>query len=742
MTAKRNPSAVLIHPPLTDPTAPYHSAVYVASHARANGFRVRVLDANIEAPHYCSHTDVMTSLLSKWTARRHELSQRSSLSRFEQLEYKELVRTEVLRPDAAASAIQTLQDATSFYDYAQYRRATKDLQLWLRALAIEGFPGQFQKDFTLSKTNLFNLNSAEDLSDKMTIDRIAAPFSPYFENILFEELRSFQPDVVGLSVTYTSQLPFAVWLLHQLRRVLPDAYLVCGGTEIAAVWKYSKASRAFGRIFSCADACVIGEGESAFLSILNSIARGERASRGPNIVSVQEDGAYDLHTEIQYEDMNEVARPDYSLLDHSRYFSPFAMVYYSPTRGCYWNKCTFCDYGLNFNSPTSPWRSRNLNAVLADLTSIAQHTKYIYLSVDVLAPAAIVKLARAIISAGLKIRWAAEIRLERYFDRESCELLQKSGCVAVSVGFESACQRILDQIQKGTAPHQIEEVIRNFSNAGIAIQMMGFTGFPGETFPEAMETVDFLNRTRSHWTVAALGEFVLTPGAIVAQNPAEFGLDAVGAPQGDDVARWLIGFEKEGSSKSVEERDALEAAKRTLQTAEFDRPFAGGIDTAHSIFYYDKYGSQFPSKVRESADTLVRTGNEVVRICGKLLNERYSVLSMFGLDELRRLRYNVTFGKTPWCDTQAIRIQISSRDHEVCRESDLVQVFVREDGLILPVFDEALSILCEVDGEQDWATIKKKLSAKYPSAAEVCDLMATVIASSGIIARVDAPPVE
>ena len=270
---------------------------------------------------------------------------------------------------------------------------------------------------------------------------------------------------------------------------------------------------------------IVGEGESAFLRILDSMGQGRRLVRGSNIVTPRDRETCDLRqNNIQYEDVNKLSVPDYSLLNHARYFSPFAMVYYSPTRGCYWNKCTFCDYGLNFNSPTSPWRWRNIDAVLADLTKISRVTKFVYFSVDVLAPAATVKIAKAIVAAKLDIRWAAEIRLESYLDADSCNILKESGCVAVSVGFESGCQRILDRIQKGTQLDRIEEIISNFSNAGIAVQMMGFTGFPTETFGEAVETIQFLHRTRSHWTIAALGDFVLTPGAIVAQQQARFGL--------------------------------------------------------------------------------------------------------------------------------------------------------------------------------------------------------------------------
>ena len=64
--------------------------------------------------------------------------------------------------------------------------------------------------------------------------------------------------------------------------------------------------------------------------------------------------------------------------------------------------------------------------------------------------------------------------------------------MAISVGFESGNQRVLDLIDKGTRPAQVEQTIVAMNNAGVAVQIMGFTGFPTETRAEAQDSVDFL----------------------------------------------------------------------------------------------------------------------------------------------------------------------------------------------------------------------------------------------------------
>jgi hypothetical protein len=205
--------------------------------------------------------------------------------------------------------------------------------------------------------------------------------------------------------------------------------------------------------------------------------------------------------------------------------------------------------------------------------------------VDVLAPATILRFAERAVQERLEIRWGAEIRLEKYWSKERCELLRRSGCVAVSVGFESGNQRVLDLMAKGTTPAQVKRTIQAMHGADIAVQMMGFTGFPTETFEEARDSIDFLVDNRDLWTFGGLGDFVLTPGAIVAKEPARFGISDVRPVENGGVARTL----RYSEPVSAAAHDAVRQEKRRLESGPYGRPWLGGTDTPHSFFYLDRF---------------------------------------------------------------------------------------------------------------------------------------------------------
>jgi anaerobic magnesium-protoporphyrin IX monomethyl ester cyclase len=96
--------------------------------------------------------------------------------------------------------------------------------------------------------------------------------------------------------------------------------------------------------------------------------------------------------------------------------------------------------------------------------------------------------------------------------------------VCISFGYESASQRILNLIDKGVNIQDVLQILQQLSEENIGVQMMGFIGFPSESLEEAFETFTFLKDNRECWTLAAIGDFLLTPNAIVAKKFRDFGI--------------------------------------------------------------------------------------------------------------------------------------------------------------------------------------------------------------------------
>jgi anaerobic magnesium-protoporphyrin IX monomethyl ester cyclase len=583
----------LLYPPVTDPTAAYHSLTYLDSYARSRGFPgADLFDANIEAFHY-TYSPAGAAWLDRCRAAAPDLPAGAPIP--DHVLRARRLRDATASPDTVREAVRVLRDPVLFYEYPRYLQAVDDVIAWMNHVGAAGFPGQFSSGFQGVPTPGVAAGSVPELTDTAVLARYGRPFQAYYEDALLPRLRAGGYDVIGLSVGYSWQLPFALHLLRLIRSAVPGAFLIAGGTEVSDAWKYARDKAMFFQIFADCDATVVGEGETAYTAILEAVAAGTLPAGHPNIRLHPRYGPARL-LPARYEPLASLPTPDFSNLPWHLYLSPEPFVYYAPARGCYWNKCTFCDYGLNGDSPTSPWRQDTAELMIRDVTEIAKQARFIYFSVDVLAPATILRFAEEAAARKLDIRWGAEIRLEKYWSDERCELLRRSGCVAVSVGFESGNQRILDLIDKGTRPDRIKQTITAMTRAGIAVQMMGFTGFPTETAEEAMDSIRFLLDNREQWTFGGLGDFLLTSGAIIARQPGRFGISNVRPMPGSGIARALDYDEP----VSQQARGQVAAAKAALGGTRHPRPWLGSVDAPHSFFYHDRHGPKIVNELRNA----------------------------------------------------------------------------------------------------------------------------------------------
>lgn len=597
----------LIHPPLDDPTLPYHSTAYLRGQLVHDGFHdVSVRDLNIEFVNYCLEEEVNKEFQNRITRRLDQLTAQGSLTFSQQEQFYALWAPQMIEHAALTNAVRTLRTAESFLDFDLYRESVETVRRHFRMLGGLCYPAEIW-DFTLKSRGRYSIYYLDDLFNEELCRRICDPIERFFVDRCANDADLASSQLIGVSVVYDHQLLPALHLTRLMKRRWPECTFVLGGTAVTHSFKYLRNRSLLRQFFTVCDGIVIGEGETAISEIANIDAVLGRATHVPNLVT------YDRKVDTlivpnatHYENLASLGSPVFQC-QWDLYLSPERGINYSPTRGCYWNRCTFCDYGLNSLSPTSPWRERPVDLVVRDLRRISreEQVRYVYFAVDVMAPAYLERLADAMRGAGLGIRWGAELRLEKVYSKNLCSKLAASGCVAISFGMESGSQRILDLINKGTKVDEMGQTVGNFGEAGIAVQLMAFTHFPGETDADRAETKRFLDLHNDHWSTGSPGRFVLTATSLIARNPSKFHLTIV-EPKNADMPRAL-GYRVNGSPQSPAPLTDCADQGNTVFPGVYGRPWASGTDTFHSMIYYANYGRRF---FRENAPDRPHEGSE------------------------------------------------------------------------------------------------------------------------------------
>jgi hypothetical protein len=130
-------------------------------------------------------------------------------------------------------------------------------------------------------------------------------------------------------------------------------------------------------------------------------------------------------------------------------------------------------------------------------------------------------VALEIIRRDLTVVWWTNIRFEKSFTKDLCQLLVRSGCIAVSGGLEVASDRLLTLIDKGVTVEQVAQVADHFTQAGILVHAYLMYGFPTQT---AQETIDSLEVVRQFIENGVMHsgfwhQFALTAHSPVGLNP-------------------------------------------------------------------------------------------------------------------------------------------------------------------------------------------------------------------------------
>lgn len=579
---------LLVAPPFADPTQPYLSLPTLKGSLRARGLDARVVDLNVEAAHWLLAPRRVEALARELRSRSRELAARHRGALDALLE-------------ADPTPIDVFQDRERFFDEPLYERSRRLVESLFDALgdASDGFR--------------FGFNRAEPAEGPWSFERLerypaASPLADFYDELLRGEhglSDAFaEPEelaLVGLSIAFPSQLAEAFHLARALREHAPRALFVLGGPCAHQVLVHMDPARR-ARFLGPFDAAGLFEGEETLARLvpLSDELLDERDAERrvallrevPNLLARDPANASCVEGPRHTLDLREAAPPDYDDLDLDRYLAPSRTLLYAPTRGCYWGKCSFCYYGLA-ESATASYREVPPERAAAQLLRLGQRhgLRDVYLSCDVLSPSYAVRLAQALKDRRSRLRWHCDLKIERFFTPERCELLREGGLRAAAFGIESGSDRVLELMRKGCDRETMTRVNRAFHEAGIATQWMAFTDHPTESAAEALATVRWIGEESDAIGLFHVGRFGLEPGADVALDPKRYGVAEVRRAEGDDLGLTLSYREqrpgrREGAMGAVEgELDEL-ASARVLRPY----PWAGAISTHHSFLYFVERG--------------------------------------------------------------------------------------------------------------------------------------------------------
>jgi len=289
-----------------------------------------------------------------------------------------------------------------------------------------------------------NANSFEKLNSKLQTETI---ITQKMCEILDENIKIHNPKIVSFSIPFPGNLFAALKSAQFIKKHYPDIKIVIGGGFVNTELRELSEKK----LFNFVDFVCLDDGERPLLQLLEFLLNnGKKEDLVRTFLMENDEVKFINNTNFADFTHDEIGTPNYEGINTQDYVSFVEMT--NPmmrlwndgrwnkltiAHGCYWAKCSFCDVSLDYIKRYSKTSAKTLCDRIENIISQTNQRGFHF--VDEAAPPQLLKeLALEILSRNLKITWWTNIRFEKTFSYDLCQLLAKSGCVAVSGGLEVA----------------------------------------------------------------------------------------------------------------------------------------------------------------------------------------------------------------------------------------------------------------------------------------------------------------
>jgi ribosomal peptide maturation radical SAM protein 1 len=296
--------------------------------------------------------------------------------------------------------------------------------------------------------------------------------------------------LVGFSLCFSQLFP-SLYLAKKIKEAAgagPHVPIVFGGSSCSGDIGQSLLHH-----FSEIDYLIDGEGEELLLHLCHFLAGriGTLPAKIRTLHPVSVAKSDDSATSLKPDDL---PYPDYSdyfkemgQLFPGRPFIPVLPLEFS--RGCWWNKCTFCNLNLQWQN----YRFKNSDRMLKETLHLAENHECLHFTFtdNALPPKEMDKFFKALSKKEMDFDFFAEIR--GITEPKRLQLYRQAGLATVQVGIEALSTTLLAKMAKGATTIDNIAAMKMCSAAAIRLEGNLITDFPGTTSQEIAETLENLD---------------------------------------------------------------------------------------------------------------------------------------------------------------------------------------------------------------------------------------------------------
>lgn len=366
--------------------------------------------------------------------------------------------------------------------------------------------GLFKDDafyFLVSKYDIFrrkcNLNNDKSIFEDID-PHFIKELESYFSKLLTQNSLAEKYNFYAISIPSILHYPYALILSKVIKQKNKDSYVCVGGPAVNLT-DFSDLD--WFRKQGYFDDYFVGNSEKKLLHKIKELIKSEN--------SILTDS-----THYNPDSMPDINAP-WVINEQILMFPPERQIQKKEamlivSQGCYWNKCSFCDYCHLYKSP----QIKKINVLIDEMVYLDKSfgIKKFALNTESLPPEYAKELSEELMQRKLKYTWIPIfMRIDLNYTPKIFKLMKLAGCDSsnTTIGVESFCD---DELKFLNKPYRRKEILLFFENAkkaGISFGQINFiSDAPGVTFKESMEGIGIMKKNISLFRDLACSNFSLT----------------------------------------------------------------------------------------------------------------------------------------------------------------------------------------------------------------------------------------
>ena len=344
-----------------------------------------------------------------------------------------------------------------------------------------------------------------------------------FFNWTIENIDWKNYDIIGFTLNYGQFLP-SLAVAKKIKELDSDKKIILGGSRTINQIGINVLKN-----FDFIDFIVSGEGEEAlhllasdfedYKSIPNLIYRDDK-----EIKWNRSDDFIDLDTlpffsyDQFYQDLSNTSE------EIQQYYSLFGRLPIEISRGCWWNKCSFC----NLNLQHKHYREKSVEKIVEEIAFLSD--KYKMLNFQIIGNALLKTqyrtLCEKLIELGRDFSFFAEARAGR-LKSDDYTLLKKAGFITIQTGIETFSQNYLSKMNKGTRVIDNIASLKFCKENGISNSYNMIINYPNEEkidFEESKKNIQLIWRYLDPPTISYL---TVGFGSAIYNNLEKFNIEKI-----------------------------------------------------------------------------------------------------------------------------------------------------------------------------------------------------------------------